>query len=333
MLNPHTNLFMIWCGGKIKEMKKITKFIILLFVIGGTAYYFKQPIENLLLRVENKILPCQQPIIYSFGFFDERFGITKSDFSDAVSNAIRVWEKPINKKLFKYSDDSSQLGILKINLIYDYRQEMTIKLKNLGIQLNDDKSTYDKIKTEYELMRGSYEEKKTVLDSLINAFNVDKADYDKQVGYWNSRRGAPEKEFNKLNLISVQLKERVELINKLQKEINGLIDNINVLADELNRLAYILNLNVSKYNNIGQQNGGEFQEGLFKRDIKGDAIDIYEFANNEQLMRVLEHELGHALGLEHLENPEAIMYMLNQGKNENLTVDDITALKNKCGIK
>ncbi|HCY17892.1 TPA: hypothetical protein DHT42_01705, partial [Candidatus Nomurabacteria bacterium] len=64
----------------------------------------------------------------------------------------------------------------------------------------------------------------------------------------------------------------------------------------------------------------------------GREIDIYQFDNKGKLARVLTHEFGHALELEHLENSKAVMYRLNNGVNEKLTIDDILALKKRCNL-
>ena len=48
--------------------------------------------------------PCNQPITYSIGEVDSRFGISKSDFAQIISEGIQIWENPIKKTLFTYSD-------------------------------------------------------------------------------------------------------------------------------------------------------------------------------------------------------------------------------------
>jgi hypothetical protein len=317
-------------------MKKTFKTLIMLAILGTLAYYFQAPIRA---RLSIFSAPCEEPIAYTLGRFDARFGISKSYFKDALSEAEKIWEKPkklqgesFEKDLFVYKENGEG-GMLKINLVYDYRQEATEKLAGLGIVVENNKASYDSLRAKFTALKAEYASAKKDYDAQVNSFNAKQDVYEAQVKYWNARGGAPKGEYEKLQAEKAELDAELSELKRKQAQINEMVEEINAMVVVLNRLAGTLNLTVDKYNTINVSRGESFEEGVYYSDGFDRAIDIYEFSSRDKLVRVLAHELGHALGLPHVADPKAMMYELNVGDNKVLIETDISALKAKCGVE
>ncbi len=300
----------------------VLKFVVI--VVAPILFYFIFRAD--ITIVWNKYFPCSRPIAYSIGTFDERFGISQEDFLEVISEAESIWEKPISKELFFYKDG----GLLKVNLIYDDRQQATETLGKIGSVVDEAKDSYESVKAQYDSLKAQfeadknlYDKKRAELESLLDVYN-------KEVATWNRRGGAPKDEYESLQ----EEKERINLliaeVNALNTKLASEVDRINALVPILNQLAAEHNINVSRYNEIGEDYR-EFEEGTYQSG-RAQSIDIYQFDNREKLLRVLAHEFGHALGLDHVDDPSAIMYYLNQGRGGVPSSADITALKDLCRI-
>jgi predicted Zn-dependent protease len=309
-------------------MRKIFD-ILFLVAIMIVAFYYKDTLKNIWTQAYQQYFPCRSPITYSIGIFDDEFGISKSDFLTALSEAEQIWEKPINKNLFAYS----QKGNLKINLIYDLRQEATVKIQQMGISVNNTRASYDQLKTKYDSLNADYLYQKAVFDAEVADFEKNKTAYENEVSFLNKKGRANQQDVARLDMERKNLNEQAASINQMQNSLNSIAGEINSLVLTLNQLAKTLNINVEKINTVGASLGGEFNEGMYKSDAEGQEIDVYQFSSRTKLIRVLAHELGHALWLNHVDDPKAIMYRLNNGVNEKLTNTDLIGLKEKCGIK
>ncbi len=323
-----------------KAVKSLIYFILAVIICAAAFYFFpllKESCLPLLDRLETvirreiaKITPaCQQPIYYSLGSIDKQFNLSDSQVRQAVAEAANIWSTPWGKPLFSYATS----GELEINFIYDYRQSATDKLKQLGITVDNNQQSYDRVRGKYDSLRSQYQTQQAALDKLISDFKSEQRDYNAQVAKWNKSGGAPAEEYGRLHQLDADLAAKQQQIILAINSVNAVVDDLNALATTLNSLAAKLNLNVKKYNNIGSQTGQEFQEGLYEESAAGTEIDIYEFQSPSQLVRLLAHELGHALGLGHTSNTADIMYYLNDSKNDKLTAADLAALRAKCGGK
>ncbi len=98
---------------------------------GGTALYFYQnppasstsalasastptPTPTPTVPSQSTSAPCGQPITYTVGTLDTRFGISQASLLRDSEYAKQRWEKAAGRQLFAYQPD----GVLKINLIY-----------------------------------------------------------------------------------------------------------------------------------------------------------------------------------------------------------------------
>lgn len=272
---------------------------------------------------------CETPISYRLGTVDPRFNLSREAFLEDITEAESLWEEAFGKPLFSYS----ARGDVEINLIYDIRQEATQKLQSLGMTIEENRASYDALKLSYDSLRAIYNSEKASLDLLTSAYDKERSAYESEVASWNRQGGAPVDVSRRLNRQKTELILKEREIGVLQEKINALVDEINSSAVVLNHLAGVLKINVSLYNTVGFSQGAEFEQGEYKSSPSGKQINVYQFSSREKLIRVLAHELGHALGIDHLPNPSSIMYELNQSSESVITDADLAALTRACGVK
>lgn len=304
----------------------IFRWIVILSLI-VFAYEQRENIIKNTRMIIHEHFPCVVPLTYSLGTFDSRFGLSREAFLGHIASAEKSWEDVAGRELFRYVETG---GDLTVNLIYDERQATTNKLQEIGGQIDGKKDTYESLKANYDRLSEKLRQQRTTYNTKLGEFQTMQREYEKEVAHWNKRGGAPEKEYAQLEQQRAELNARVTALNNSLAQLNKTVTDVNALGTRINALIEELNLNVEKYNTTRSAQGEEFSEGEYVFDPAGKRINIYEFGSALRLSRVLIHELGHALQMDHVDDSEAIMYRLNAGKRETLTEADKTELMRVC---
>lgn len=284
------------------------------------------PVSMLLLAVlylTFEYISCTNPLTYKLGRFDAQFGISQEEFLAAVHKATSVWDAASSSPGFRYDPQ----GKITINLIYDERQQTTDKNIALRADVDTIKNAADSVKEEYTRLQNDLSLSKKVYNDSLVAYNTRVQLYEKEVSYWNDKGGAPRDVYTRLRSEEDTLaRDRAVLetkrltMNKDVETANAFIQKYNLLVSDANTVIRTIN----------ESAGKEFEEGNYDQATK--EISIYEFSNDTKLTRVLAHELGHALTIDHNSNPLSVMYPVNQATTLTLSEEDIQALSERCQL-
>jgi hypothetical protein len=297
--------------------------------IGWAFFFFLAILIILIISFVRARDPCLETITYRLGKVDERFNLTREEFQTAVNMAAVMWGKPFNRDLFREDHD----GAIEINLLYDYRQEATDRLKKLNYKIDRSKGSYEELKSRLENLKAEYEQKKAGLDSDLDAYNAKVNVFNIETDSWNRRGEVPQSVHTRLMEEKDELVILNDNLHTRQVEIKTLVDTINSVVVVINEIASNSNMDLVDQQNIGNTLGREFCEGFYEYKNGKRSITIYQYDNEYRLVRVLAHEFGHALGLNHSKSAEAVMYPLIKSDSLALAADDIAALKGHCKIQ
>ncbi len=278
---------------------KILAVLATIGLIGAGGYFYLQPDI------------CEQPIEYHIDRLDSEFRLEQSRLEQALDDAEAVWEYIANRNLFDRTDSDG----VAVQLIFDERQDETIQEQVSRNSLENQEGSIDEQTNRYDVAYRN-------LKAAEYRYEQDLAAYNQKVEQVNRGGGATQSQYRELQNDRRDLDEQ-------RRELNQMIEQINALAATIERDVVDYNVDVAEYNEsfTGKR---QFDQGYYSSDGE---IVIYQYDSYDDLVLVLAHEFGHALGMDHVNDPMAVMNaFLTMQDTDNIrpAQDDLIELSNTC---
>lgn len=267
---------------------------------------------------------CPAPLAYRLFEIDPEFDLTHDAAREQIESAIAVWESAAGRTLFVY-DPAARFTI---NFIFDERQQLADSEAMTRADLDQLQIKNDELLATIEVLTESFASSQRGYEAQVQAYENRLAAHNAAVVRYNDRGGAPPDIFE-------MLAQEQQTLDVERRRLQVLSNELNTTAQELNRLSDVANRQITAYNrqvaeyNSRFANGREFTQG----DYQGDRINIYKFSDEIELVSVLAHEFGHALGIDHVEGEDSVMYYLltERTTTPTLSAADRAAFWHVCG--
>ncbi len=292
---------------------------ILAVVIAATGMYS-------LVQADVFTRSCQTPISYSVGQIDEEFRVSSSTVRNLLSESVSVWEQNSEQDLFVHASGSSDLVI---NFTYDNRQQRTRARTEIADDLSSLADSHEGLTESINTKRQQYERVQQTYEQTRQRYEDRLASFNQRVDRWNQRDFVPAD-------VRAELDTEREQLNQLRLSLEEVQTHLQQLRTDINQLAQRSNTIAENYNQTAETFEDRFDSSreFSQATYDGDTITVYQFNQADDLRLALTHEFGHALGIKHVSDPEAVMHRLMREQtldNISLTAADQRALHNVCG--
>lgn len=294
-----------------------------------SAIAFAAVISFILLQrgSDNTASPCDTVLTYRLGDIDSRFHITENKVKEVMKEVERLWSGALGKELLTYRED----GQIAIHFEYGEQQKFFEDERTTSIRIEGKEHQYNAQEKEYLRLSQKYKESFEQYNTMLAEYNTIVKTHNKLIADLRGKNITPEDK-NSIKQSEEKINRLKVRLDRKQQEVESLRQRVNDRAEQLNEVNSQRNELISEYNSEFAV-PKKFDQGRYIREGSNERIYVYQFSDIQSLKAVLAHEVGHALGIAHVNNPESVMYELMSEQNVvdlQLSEEDIEALREQC---
>lgn len=248
---------------------------------------------------------------YRIGTIDPRHGISEAEVREIARAAERMWEHAIGRNLVHYDGTSS----FEINILWGELSEWNAARAEAYAVVHGSSVRVDAAERK---LTEAYKRTQQVETAYVRDFDAHTREleaHNAEVSRWNREGGAPEDIYRRLGKQAERLREDAAALEVRRREYNRQVGYVNQLRVEYEKRIAEHNRSLA-YFRERFPGARTMDQGLYR----GDGIDVYYFEDADDLRITIAHELGHALGIGHTDDPGTLMYPLKSDKNGHLDV-------------
>lgn len=249
-----------------------------------------------------------------------------------------MWEHAVGRELFRFGDD----GAHPISFEYGDRQAAVELRRDIRRQLDIARDDVEARRARIEDASRELEVAGDELERDVEAHGRAMTAYNEEVARWNERGGAPEDVRAELEQRLDELSRQREALESREAELRARSREIQEEAEALNERIRELQGREERFARNFATSAAEsarYDETVRRGDGRLLSVDrrirVFRFEGRADLVVVLAHELGHALGLGHAPRSGSVMSeILRTGDGRPLplavTEVDLAMLESRC---
>jgi matrixin len=277
--------------------------------------------------------PCGQTIQYRIGKIDSRFGVDSQGVMRAAAQAAELWNAAAHAQAIAYD----KAGGVTIELVYDERQNLMQRYDGYAAVIGQEEAQAKRMAAEADDLQSQLDAANAAMNAAQNDYDGQRDAYNARVDRLNEIGGGTRGQVRALDQIRLQLDRQASDLNekagdliKLNARRKTLVQKHNALVDHINAMVATAN----------GEFGKDIVAGLYIKSGNRATIEVFAFTDQSDLVALLAHEFGHALGLGHSPDPQSIMGRVHKSDGilvglssspPPLSPGDVAALANICG--